>query len=87
MSLLALCDKHEFRIDQLMLENEKSWRSEAETRAGLLKIWQVMQACVPAACARAANCPVACMSCAVRPCCMRVSPRRRRPRHWMPWTG
>jgi L-serine dehydratase len=44
--LLSLCDKHELRIDQLMLENEKSWRSETDTRAGLLKIWQVMQACV-----------------------------------------
>ena len=26
-----------------MFENEKSWRPEAETRAGLLKIWNVMQ--------------------------------------------
>jgi L-serine dehydratase len=29
-----------------MMENEKAWRSEAETRAGLLRIWEVMQACV-----------------------------------------
>ncbi|MBY8881629.1 L-serine ammonia-lyase [Actinacidiphila acidipaludis] len=33
-------------ISALMLENEKAWRSEAEIRAGLLDIWQVMQACV-----------------------------------------
>ncbi|MHB8404231.1 MAG: L-serine ammonia-lyase [Gammaproteobacteria bacterium] len=44
--LLALCEKHSLRVDQLMLENEKTWRKEAETRAGLLKIWHVMQACV-----------------------------------------
>ncbi len=44
--LLALCHAHGLRMDQLVLENEKSWRSEAETRKGLLRIWQVMQACV-----------------------------------------
>ena len=44
--LLVLCEQHHLRLDQLMLENEKSWRNEADTRAGLSKIWQVMQACV-----------------------------------------
>ncbi len=44
--LLDQCRKHGLRIDQLMLENEKSWRNETETRKGLLLIWQVMQACV-----------------------------------------
>ena len=44
--LLALCRKHGLRMDQLVLENEKSWRGEAETRKGLLRIWEVMQACV-----------------------------------------
>ncbi|NEX62799.1 L-serine ammonia-lyase [Noviherbaspirillum galbum] len=48
--LLALCRQHGFSISQLMLENEKSWRPEAETRAGLLKIWQVMQECVRKGC-------------------------------------
>jgi len=43
--LLALCAKHKLTIPQLMLANEKVWRSEAETRNGLLKIWKVMQAC------------------------------------------
>ncbi len=33
-------------IAGLMMENEKTWRSEDEVRAGLLKIWQVMQDCV-----------------------------------------
>ncbi len=41
--LLRLSAEHQLSISQLMLENEKSWRPEAETRAGLLKIWAVMQ--------------------------------------------
>jgi len=44
--LLALCRMHGLKIDQLVKANEKAWRSEAETREGLLHIWQVMQACV-----------------------------------------
>src|SRR5579863_468769 len=44
--LLALCRAHGLKIDRLVLANEKAWRSEAETRKGLLRIWQVMQACV-----------------------------------------
>ncbi|WP_407295228.1 L-serine ammonia-lyase [Stutzerimonas zhaodongensis] len=48
--LLALCSEHELSISQLMLANEAAWRPEAETRAGLLNIWQVMQECVTAGC-------------------------------------
>jgi L-serine dehydratase len=44
--LMALCNQHKLSMSQLMMENEKAWRSEEETRAGLLKIWQVMQECV-----------------------------------------
>jgi L-serine dehydratase len=44
--LLALCRRNGLRISQLMMENEKAWRPEAETRAGLLKIWHAMDACV-----------------------------------------
>jgi L-serine dehydratase len=44
--LMALCDRHGMGIAQLMLENEKAWRSEAEIRAGLLEIWKAMQDCV-----------------------------------------
>jgi L-serine dehydratase len=44
--MLALCKQHGLRVDQLMLENEKAWRPQAQTRAGLLKIWKVMQDCV-----------------------------------------
>lgn len=48
--LLAQCAEHDLSISQLMLANEASWRPEAETRAGLLAIWQVMQDCVDAGC-------------------------------------
>ena len=37
-------------ISQVMLANECVWRPEAEVRAGLLRIWQVMQDCVLAGC-------------------------------------
>jgi L-serine dehydratase len=43
--LLALCAKHELSIPQLMMANEKAWRPEAETRTGLIRIWEVMKAC------------------------------------------
>ncbi|MCM2332256.1 MAG: L-serine ammonia-lyase, partial [Pseudomonas sagittaria] len=44
--LLRLCRQHGLRVSELMLANEKVWRSEAEIRAGLLKLWGVMQECV-----------------------------------------
>jgi len=44
--LLELCEKNKLTIAQLMMENEKVWRPEAETRAGLLTIWKAMQDCV-----------------------------------------
>lgn len=44
--LLALCEQQDFSISQLMLENEKAWRPEQETRDGLLNLWAVMQSCV-----------------------------------------
>ncbi|WP_287811842.1 L-serine ammonia-lyase, partial [Pseudomonas sp.] len=48
--LLAHCSTQGLSISQLMLANEGAWRPEAETRAGLLNIWQVMQDCVEAGC-------------------------------------
>ncbi|SDF85965.1 L-serine ammonia-lyase [Onishia taeanensis] len=44
--LLALCRMHDMRISELMLENEKAWRSEQEIRDGLWTIWQAMCECV-----------------------------------------
>ncbi len=48
--LLTLCQRHGLTISELMMENEKSWRSEKEIREGLLRIWNVMQACVQRGC-------------------------------------
>ncbi|MBU3059771.1 L-serine ammonia-lyase [Pseudomonas indica] len=48
--LLAHCAEHGLSISQVMRENEKAWRPDEETRAGLLRIWQVMQDCVAAGC-------------------------------------
>jgi L-serine dehydratase len=48
--LLAICKTHGLRISDVMLANESAWRPEAETRAGLMKIWEVMQACVNRGC-------------------------------------
>jgi L-serine dehydratase len=44
--LMELCKSHNLSIHELMLENEKAWRGEAEIRDGLLNIWSVMKACV-----------------------------------------
>ena len=44
--LLRLCSETGSRISDLMLANETVWRREAEVRAGLLHIWDVMQECV-----------------------------------------
>ena len=48
--LLSHCTTYGLSISQVMLTTESAWRPEAETRAGLLKIWQVMQDCVAAGC-------------------------------------
>ena len=44
--LLALCKAHHLSVSQLMMANECAWRSEAQVREGLLKIWDAMKACV-----------------------------------------
>ncbi|WP_288797933.1 L-serine ammonia-lyase [uncultured Arsenicicoccus sp.] len=44
--LLAICQATGRSIAQVMLDNERAWRTEAEVRAGLLEIWRVMQECV-----------------------------------------
>ena len=48
--LLKLCKRNGLSISQLMMENEKVWRSEAEVKAGLLNIWRVMRECVERGC-------------------------------------
>ncbi|MDD2046706.1 L-serine ammonia-lyase [Pseudomonas putida] len=44
--LLALCKQHQLRVSELMMANELAWRSEAEVRSGLLKLWAAMRECV-----------------------------------------
>jgi L-serine dehydratase len=46
----AYCDEHGWTIPQLVMENERAWRPEAETRAGLLALWRVMQECIYRGC-------------------------------------
>lgn len=48
--LLALCDHHNRSISELMLENEKVWRSEDSVKFGLLQLWRVMQNCIERGC-------------------------------------
>lgn len=48
--LLGHCVEQHLSFSQVMLANEAAWRPEHETRAGLLRIWQVMQDCVEAGC-------------------------------------
>lgn len=48
--LLAHCRHEGKTISEIMLENEKTWASEAEIRQGILQIWNVMQAAVKRGC-------------------------------------
>ncbi len=50
VDLLIHCANHDMRISDVMLANEKAWRSEQEIRDGLLGIWKVMQTCVRNGC-------------------------------------
>jgi L-serine dehydratase len=43
--LLHWCMKTGLTIHEVVMENESTWRSEKETREGVLKIWQVMKEC------------------------------------------
>lgn len=44
--LLAMCKAHKISVSQLMMANERAWRSEDEIRSGLLTIWAAMRECV-----------------------------------------
>ncbi|WP_282874234.1 L-serine ammonia-lyase [Pseudomonas peli] len=44
--LLRLCKAHGLRVSELMMTNERAWRSEAEIRSGLMRLWQAMRDCV-----------------------------------------
>lgn len=44
--LLALCQRHQCRISDLMLANECVFRTQTEVEQGLAKIWQSMSDCI-----------------------------------------
>jgi len=44
--LLHWCRKTGMAIYEVVLENENAWRPEAETKKGLLTIWEVMKDCM-----------------------------------------
>jgi L-serine dehydratase len=48
--ILHWCRKTGLSVSEVVMENEHSWRSEEETRKGLLKIWQVMKECMYRGC-------------------------------------
>ncbi len=48
--LLAHCAKHGLSVSELMLENERTWRTETEIRGGLLQLWQTMSSCIERGC-------------------------------------
>ncbi|GAA1263764.1 L-serine ammonia-lyase [Arthrobacter pascens] len=49
--LLEICRREGMSISDVMLANELVWRSEAELREELLKLWAVMRECVDNGCA------------------------------------
>ncbi len=48
--LVALGRREGLRISDIVLENERVWRTEAQIRQRLEQIWQVMQSCVAKGC-------------------------------------
>jgi L-serine dehydratase len=44
--MLSQCRTHGLDLHELVLANERAFRSDAETRAALLRIWSVMQGCI-----------------------------------------
>jgi L-serine dehydratase len=48
--LLHWCRKTGLSIHEIVLENELTWRTEQETKAGVLNIWNVMKACIYKGC-------------------------------------
>ncbi len=55
--LVSMCEQHDLSISELMLENEKVWRSEVEIKQGLLDIWAAMRDCVKRGCSQTGTLP------------------------------
>lgn len=48
--LLHWCMKTGMSISEVVMENESTWRTEEETRKGVLRIWHTMQKCIYSGC-------------------------------------
>ncbi len=48
--LMVSCMRTGLKISELVMENECSWRSEEETKAGVLKIFQALKDCIYKGC-------------------------------------
>jgi len=48
--LLHWCMKTGLNVSDVVLENESSWRKEADTKVGILNIWNTMTACIYRGC-------------------------------------
>ena len=48
--LIDLCKKHSLKVSELIMENEKTYRSEKEIKDKLKEIWTVMETCVTEGC-------------------------------------
>ena len=44
--LLHWCRKTGLSIYEVVMENEQAWRTEAEIKSAMLKIWTVMKECI-----------------------------------------
>ena len=55
--LLHWCRKTGLAINEVVLENESTWRTEAATKTGILKIWQTMRECMYRGCHHFGNLP------------------------------
>lgn len=44
--LLAICEREQLSISDVMFANEQAWRTEDEIRGGMLHLWSVMAECV-----------------------------------------
>lgn len=55
--LLRLCQARNFKISDLMLANERTWNTDEAIRAGLLRIWDVMDNCIAEGCKHTGELP------------------------------
>ena len=44
--LLAYCDNNKLTVSEVVMENEKCWRSRKDVEKGVLNIWKVMTECI-----------------------------------------